>query len=73
MVLLSLLLWHKEGGEMIIQEEYVCKNGVHMMRTYSDAGVFIIQKETGIIYQEAYDSIPVTYTYEETEIPVEKD
>lgn len=57
---------------MIIQEEYICKNGVHMTRTYSDAGVFIVQKETGIIYQEAYDSIPASYAYEETEIPVEK-
>ena len=57
---------------MIIQEEYICKNGVHMTRTYSDAGVFIAQKETGIIYQEAYDPIPAPYTYEETEIPIEK-
>ena len=52
---------------MIIQEEYICKNGVRMTRTYSDAGVFIVQKETGIIYQEAYDSIPTSYTYEETD------
>lgn len=50
---------------MLIQEEYICKNGVVLIHTYSDTGS-IRQIETGIIYDEAYD-IPNTYTYEEVE------
>lgn len=38
--------------------------------TYSDAG-FKIQQETGVIYEDAVDSVPHTYT--ETDIPIEED
>lgn len=38
--------------------------------TYSDAG-FKIQQETGVIYDDAVDSVPHTYT--ETDIPIEED
>lgn len=39
------------------------------IRTYSDAGMMIRQKETGILYADAVD-IPGRYTYEETDVPV---
>lgn len=38
--------------------------------TYSDAG-FKIQQETGVVYDDAVDSVPHTYT--ETDIPIEED
>ena len=50
---------------MVKQEIYTCKNGVVLMKTYSDAGLKIKQLETGIEYDEAYD-IPNRYTYIET-------
>lgn len=51
---------------MIKQEEYICKNGVKQIHTYSDEGFYILQKETGNKYSEAYDNEPLQYTYEET-------
>lgn len=39
------------------------------IRTYSDAGMMIRQKETGILYAEAVD-VPGRYSYEETDVPV---
>ena len=50
---------------MIKQEEYICKNGIKQIHTYSDEGFYILQKETGIKYTEAYDNIPVKYNYVE--------
>jgi len=41
-----------------------------MTHTYSDAG-FKIQQETGVIYDDAVDVVPHTYT--ETDIPIEND
>ena len=38
--------------------------------TWSDSG-YKIQQETGIIYDDAVDSVPHTYT--ETDIPVDND
>lgn len=38
--------------------------------TYSDTGLKIMQ-ETGVVYDDAVDSVPHTYT--ETDIPVEGD
>lgn len=55
---------------MIKVENYTCKNGVILTHTYSDNGCYIIQKETGIKYAEAYD-IPNKYTYEETDEKIE--
>ena len=56
---------------MIVQENYVCKNGVNLTHTYSDNGNYIKQVETGIIYAEAYD-IPNKYTYVETDEKIEE-
>ncbi len=52
---------------MIKQEEYVCKNGVKQIHTYSDEGYYILQQETNIKYIEAYDNQPLQYTYLETD------
>ena len=46
-------------------------DGVELVLTYSDAGFNIRQIETGIIYEEAVDVVPLRYTYEETDIPIE--
>ena len=50
---------------MIIQT-LINNNFAH---TYSNKGVKIKQIETGIIYDEAVDTLPCRYTYEETDIP----
>lgn len=39
----------------------------NLVRHYSDEGKQILQKETGIVYDEAIDTIPCRYTYEETD------
>lgn len=41
-----------------------------LIKHYSDEGFKILQKETGILYDEAIDVIPCRYTYEETDIPI---
>lgn len=41
------------------------------VRTYSDAGFRIRQIETGIIYDDAVDSVP--HEYEETDEPIPDD
>lgn len=56
----------------IVQENYVCKNGVKLTKTYSNNNYKIKQVETGIIYAEAYD-IPNRYTYVETDEKIEED
>ena len=38
-------------------------------KTYSDRGVYIRNKDTGILYTEVNSSID--YEYEETDIPIE--
>ena len=59
---------------MIVTEyDATRKDGVVLNRTYSDAGFYIIQNETGIKYSEAVDVEGAPYTYAETDelIPVE--
>ncbi len=58
---------------MIRQEEYICKNGIRQIHTYSDEGFYILQKETNIKYAEAYDNIPVQYNYVETDEKIEEE
>jgi len=38
--------------------------------TYSDAGMKILQVETGIVYEDALDVPTSSYTYTETDIPI---
>ena len=59
---------------MIIREFHETRyDGVNLYRTYSDAGYYIKQNPTGVVYAEAIDVESAPYTYEETDelIPVE--
>ena len=57
---------------MIVTEYFMTrKDGVVLYRTYSDAGFYIIQNETGIEYSEAVDVEGALYTYSETDKPIE--
>ena len=57
----------------MIQREFYTqrKDGVKLYRTYSDAGMMILQNETGVDYAEAIDVEGASYTYTETETPIE--
>lgn len=54
---------------MIVEERPDAETVYH----YSDAGKKIIQVETGIIYDEAYDIYPCPYTYIESEEDIASD
>lgn len=59
---------------MIVREFFETRfDGVNLYRTYSDAGYFIKQNPTGVVYSEAIDVEGAPYTYEETDelIPIE--
>ena len=57
---------------MIIKEYYKTrKDGVVLNRTYSDQGLYIVQNETGVEYEEAIDVEGAPYTYSETDKPIE--
>lgn len=43
-----------------------------LVKTYSDAGMMIIQDETGIMYAEAVDPDYMNRTYTESDIPIEQ-
>ena len=51
--------------EEILNERFV--------RHYSDKGLKLLQVETGIMYDEAIDIVPCRYTYEETDVLIEKE
>lgn len=56
---------------MIITEYYRTRDdGVVLNRTYSDAGMMILQNETGIEYSEAIDIEGAAFTYTETDKPI---
>ena len=58
---------------MIIREFHETRfDGVNLYRTYSDAGYFIKQNPTGVVYAEAIDVESAPYTYEETDELIEK-
>ena len=51
---------------MVIKEYYMTRSDdVKLFRTYSDAGKYLIQNETGIEYTEAIDVENAPYTYSE--------
>ena len=58
----------------MIKQEKIIINGRELVKTFSDAGKYIIQNETKTKYAEAID-IPNKYTYTESmeDIPVEAD
>lgn len=58
---------------MIVREFYRKReDGVNLYRTYSDKGMYIIQNQTGVEYSEAIDVESATYTYTETDKPIEE-
>ena len=57
---------------MIKQEEKIFGSR-KLLHTYSDKGFYILQVETNIKYDEAYDIIPCPYTYEETNEKIERE
>jgi hypothetical protein len=58
---------------MILTEFYLQrKDGVKLYRRYSDKGVYILQNETGIKYDEAIDVENAPYTYSEINEPIEE-
>ena len=59
---------------MVVTEFYLQRgDGVNLYRTFSDAGMMILQNETGTMYSEAVDVENSGYTYTETDIPAEAD
>jgi len=57
---------------MIVTEYFMTRtDGVVLNRTYSDAGFYILQNETGIEYSEAVDVEGAPYTYSETDKVIE--
>ena len=59
---------------MVICEFYATRrDGVHLFRSASDRGVMIRKVGTDELYAEAIDVEGIGYTYEETEIPIEKE
>lgn len=59
---------------MVRQDYYLTrKDGVSIYRTYSDSGKKIIQVETGMEYDEAFDVYPLKFSYIESENDIEED
>ena len=55
----------------MIKTEFL--NDGTLIKHYSDAGVLLLQVETGIKYADPIDVVPCRYTYEETNEPIEKE
>lgn len=53
----------------MIKTEYL--NDGTLIKHYSDAGLMLLQNETGIKYSDPVDIIPCVYTYTETDEPIE--
>jgi hypothetical protein len=59
---------------MVKKEFYRTReDGVNLYKSYSDAGFYIKQVETGIEYSEAIDVENAPYTYVETEKVIENE
>lgn len=56
---------------MIVQKETLI-NGKTLVHTYSDQHKYIKQVETGYEYDEAYDVLPLRYTYVETDKDIQE-
>lgn len=56
---------------MIVQENLQDHPG--LVKTYSDAGYYVIQAVTGDMYAEAIDPISAGRTYTESNIPIDGD
>ena len=49
----------------MIKQDKVTINNKELLHTYSDSNKYILQVETNVEYNEAYDIIPCKYTYTE--------
>ena len=58
----------------MIQREYykTREDGVMLFRTYSDTGHYLLQEQTGYIYEEAVDVEGAPFTYVETDEVIEQ-
>ena len=56
----------------MIKQEKTIINNKELSHTYSDNNKYILQVETNVKYNEAYDVIPCRYTYIETEEEIEE-
>ena len=62
------------GVNMVFREYFSTRaDGVKLYRTYSDIGMMIKQVETGILYEEAVDMEDAEYSYEETDVKIERE
>ena len=57
----------------MLKQEKVKIGEREFLHTYSDTKHYILQVETNIKYNEAYDTIPCKYTYTETEETIEEE
>ena len=59
----------------MLKQGKITINNKELLHTYSDNNKYILQVETNVKYDEAYDIIPCKYTYKETneEIVIEKE
>ena len=59
----------------MLKQEKLTINNKELLHTYSDNNKYILQVETNVKYNEAYDIMPCKYTYKETneEIVVEEE
>lgn len=59
---------------MIVREYFETRyDGVRLYRTYSDKGLLIEQVESGNEYSEAIDVENASFTYRETDKPIEQE
>lgn len=58
---------------MVVQKIYTV-GSIELRKTYSDDNKYIVQVETGNVYQEAIDPLDSTHTYIESEndLPTEQ-
>lgn len=58
---------------MIVRSNYTRQDGVILIVHESDKGLYIIQEQTGKLYDKAIDVPDRGFTYRESEIPIETD
>ena len=56
----------------MIKQEKIKIGNRKLLHTYSDSNKYILQIETNVEYNDAYDVIPCRYTYKETDKLIEE-
>lgn len=57
----------------MLKQEKITINNKELLHTYSDNNKYILQVETNVKYDEAYDITPCKYTYKETKETIEEE